>query len=461
MAEAEKQEAKTKKDEFSRPSDKYIWGIYIVLIVFSIIESYGASSFEVTSDNIFGPLVRHLKTLGIGFLTAYLVSRINYRNIPILTPLFVIASIVIVFMVFCFGDVANNAVRSVSILGFQLQSSEFVKLSAVLVIAFVASKCQDKYKKLSFKGVLIIASAVAIFGGMLITQGLTNTLLLMGISVAMMLLGGIRWRHLIGVLFVYLFLGGCLYGVHLLVSKHSEDKSSMSQQTAMIQALHNVDPTLAEAAITANNQAGIETGGKDGQGLLRRSGTWEKRITSWLDTVPMYQQKITDDNRQEYFARMAQGTGGVIGHGPGNSSITSHLPLANIDYIYSVVVSDLGFVGGIALLVVYLSLLFRTGRIATKCRRAYPAMLIIGMSVFIVFPALFHMAINTGFFPVSGQPLPMISKGGTSILVTSLAFGIMLSVSRTAAMSAKKEENVAEKDSLPEYLQAENPGMLK
>ena len=88
-------------------------------------------------------------------------------------------------------------------------------------------------------------------------------------------------------------------------------------------------------------------------------------------------------------------------------------------------------------------------------------MLIIGMSVFIVFSAMFHMAINTGLFPVSGQPLPLISKGGTSILITSLAFGIMFSVSRTAAMSSKKEENIAEKEMLPDDLQAENPGMLK
>ena len=112
-------------------------------------------------------------------------------------------------------------------------------------------------------------------------------------------------------------------------------------------------------------------------------------------------------------------------------------------------------------LLLYMSLLFRAGRIASRCRRIYPAMIIIGMAVFIVFQALYHIAINTGLFPVSGQPLPMISKGGTSIVISSLAFGIMLSVSRTAAMSSSREENQAEKESLPEDLQAENPGMLK
>ncbi|MCI5784053.1 MAG: FtsW/RodA/SpoVE family cell cycle protein [Bacteroidales bacterium] len=451
MANTEKNKPETRPDEFSRSVDKYLLGIYIALLVFSIIESYGASSFEVKADNIFGPLIRHLVTLGIGVLTTVIVSRINYRHIPVLTPLFVFLSAIIVIVVFCFGEVSNDAVRSVSVLGFQLQSSEFVKLSAVLVIALVASKSQDKERKLSKKGVIIISVVVAIFGGALITQGLTNTALLMGISIAMMFLGGIRWKHLGAVGGVYIVLTVIMFGVHSMLK--SDDSESSPEQEQVVA----VAGTSVPGDIAANVQG---TGEK--KTVFRRSSTWTKRIEQWKnDTIPMYEQKVTDENRQVFFARMAQGTGNIFGHGPGNSSVTSQLPLANIDYIFSVVVSDLGFAGGFALLLCYLSLLFRAGRIASKCRRAYPAMLIIGMSVFIVFSAMFHMAINTGLFPVSGQPLPLISKGGTSILITSLAFGIMFSVSRTAAMSSKKEENIAEKEMLPDDLQAENPGMLK
>lgn len=443
MANTEKNKPEIKPDEFKRPVDKYLLGIYIALLVFSIIESYGASSFEVKADNIFGPLIRHLVTLGIGVLTTVIVSRINYRHIPMLTPAFVFVSVIIVILVFLFGKVSNDAVRSVSVLGFQLQSAEFVKLSAVLVIALVASKSQDKERKLSKKGAIIIAIVVAIFGGMLITQGLTNTALLMGISLAMMLLGGIRWKHLCAVGGVYFVLAIIMVGVHSMLK--SDDSTPESEQEQIVASAGSLDQVTGEKKT-----------------VFRRSSTWTKRIEQWTnDTVPMYEQKVTDDNRQVFFARMAQGTGNIFGHGPGNSSVTSQLPLANIDYIFSVVVSDLGFAGGFAILLCYLSLLFRAGRIASKCRRAYPAMLIIGMSVFIVFSAMFHMAINTGLFPVSGQPLPLISKGGTSILITSLAFGIMFSVSRTAAMSSKKEENIAEKEMLPDDLQAENPGMLK
>ena len=158
------------------------------------------------------------------------------------------------------------------------------------------------------------------------------------------------------------------------------------------------------------------------------------------------------------YGYMAQAHGGIVGVMPGNSRETSRLPLAFSDYIFSIVVEDLGLVGGCALLLFYLSLMARAGNIARQCKRAFPALLVIGMAVMIVLQALFHMAIVTGVFPVSGQPLPLISKGGSSILITSIAFGIMLSVSRFATQSkAKKHEYDPETELLPEEVQAINP----
>lgn len=441
--------------EFSRPADKYIWGAYLALVFISIIEVSSASSPEVSPNNIFGPIIRHGITLALGVAVTFATSRLNYRHLLPLTPLMVLLSIILAIVVFIFGFGANNAVRSIEILGFQLQSSEFIKLSAVAVIALVASKSQDKEKKLSARGVRIIAICVALFGGLLITQGLTNTVLLMAISVSMMFLGGIRWRHLGLLLVVYMMIGVGVLFIHSLI-KSDDSKDKKEQTTEVVQAAQSDVQVAGEQAQTAEVK-------EKKSGIFGRSGTWNARLDRWLngDTVPLYKQPITDENRQVVYSLMAQAHGGVIGNGPGNSREVSRLPLPNIDYIYSIVVEDWGFVGGIIVLVIYLSILFRAGRIASRCRRAYPAMMIIGMAVFIVFEALFHIGINTGFFPVSGQPLPMISKGGTSILVTSFAFGIMLSVSRTAAMSAKKEENADEKENLPEDMQAENPGMIK
>ena len=149
-----------------------------------------------------------------------------------------------------------------------------------------------------------------------------------------------------------------------------------------------------------------------------------------------------------------------IGVGPGNSREAARLPLANVDYIYSIVVEDWGFIGGVILLVLYLSLLGRAGNIAARCNMVFPALLVMGMAVMITLQALFHMAIVTGVFPVSGQPLPMISKGGTSILVTSIAFGVMLSVSRFAVTNGNKSDIKREINDLPDDLQAKNPLQL-
>ncbi len=156
------------------------------------------------------------------------------------------------------------------------------------------------------------------------------------------------------------------------------------------------------------------------------------------------------------FAKFAQANGGMVGQGPGNSRESARLPLAFSDYIYSIIVEDTGFIGGALVLLLYLLLVARAGRIAYMCSRAFPAFLIMGCAVMIVFQALVHMAIVTGVFPVSGQPLPFISKGGTSVIVMSAALGIMLSVSRFAAHSGNKKEISAEMNALPDDMQAAN-----
>ena len=151
------------------------------------------------------------------------------------------------------------------------------------------------------------------------------------------------------------------------------------------------------------------------------------------------EQKLTADNRQEMYSYMAQANGGIIGVGPGNSREAARLPLAFSDYIFAIIVEDIGLVGGTIVIGAYLLLLLRAGNIARRCKKNYPAMLVVGVASMIVIQALMHVAIVTGAGPVSGQPLPLISKGGTSILITSLAFGLILGISRYAVKSKKKD----------------------
>ena len=410
--------------------DKYLIAFYVALCLISVVELYSASSREVSSGNIFGPLLRHLMMLVLGIVICIGVSRVKLKYFVILTPWFVGVSILLMIYVLLNGQVINGASRSMSLLGIQLQPSEMLKMSAVLVIAYIMSRNQEPHG-VTTKGVIWCCVFVCIFSLLLFSQGLTNTLLLMGISLSMMLIGGIQWKKFGLVLLFYGLAGGAA-----LYHKMNEEVKDVT--------------TITET-------------GTDAQGnkaTIGRQGTWASRISRWNDSIPLYEQEITAYNRQEMYAYMAQANGGVTGVLPGNSRETARLPLAFSDYIYSIVVEDLGLVGGLFLLLVYLSLLGRAGVIASRCDRAFPSMLVMGMAVMIVFQALFHMAIKTGVFPVSGQPLPMISKGGTSMLITSLAFGIMISISRYASTAGRKKAARTDTD-LPAELDAVNPMQLK
>lgn len=412
--------------------DKYIWGIYIFLLIISVVELYSASSFEVKATNVFAPLLRHGMMLVVGTLLVLGISRINYRWFIPIIPLFVLFSICLMAYVLVAGEIVNGARRSVTLVGITLQPAEFLKISAVLSIALIMSRSQTRHGVKTW-GVVASALIVLLFGGMLFSQGLTNTILLMGISVFMMLLGGIEWRKFFIVMGCYAFIAG----IGLIVKMTGENEREQIEVAA-----------LAESKGIPVSQLKVD-----------RSGTWKERINRYMgDSIPKYDKPIDAKNRQEMYGYMAQARGGFFGVMPGNSRETSRLPLAFSDYIFSIVVEDLGFFGGFFLLVIYMSLLARAGNIASKCQRAFPALLVIGMAVMIVLQALFHMAIVTGVFPVSGQPLPLISKGGSSILITSIAFGIMLSVSRFATQTKiKKNETDPEAELLPTDVQAVNP----
>ncbi|MDE7386959.1 MAG: FtsW/RodA/SpoVE family cell cycle protein [Muribaculaceae bacterium] len=416
-----------------RKSDKYIWAVFITLCVISIIEQYSASSREIIANNVMAPIIKHCAMLGMGAVAAILVSRVPYKWFIPLTPVFIFVSIALMLLVLWKGQIINGAKRSIDIAGIAVQPAEFIKMSSVLVVAFVMSRG----KEITNMKVGVCVFFILVFGGLLFSQGLTNTLLMMAISSSMMLIGGIPWKKFLVVLLIYGAAGGIA-----VVYKISTDTND------------------------ARTERNIMETGRDAEGneaTINRMSLWKARLDRFFDadTVPKYRRVITDNNRQEMHAYMAQANGHIVGVMPGNSRESARLALANIDFVYSIVIEELGLVGGIFLLLVYLSLLGRAGVIAMGCHRVFPALLVLGMAVYVVLQALCHMAIVTGAAPVSGQPLPLISKGGTSILTTSLAFGIMLSVSRFAVRKGKKQEIADEAATLPDDMQTPNPTFLK
>ena len=416
-------------------SDKHIWGIFIALCIISVIELYSASSREVAASSIgvIGPIVRHLFMLGMGVGITWILSRRHYSDFAIFTVVFSVLSAVAMVYVMFYGNYVNGARRSFSLLGIGIYPAEMVKISAVLLVALVMTLNQDPHGVgITRKGMIWSGVVIMFFSALLIEQGLTNTLLLIAITYSMMLIGGVKWLHLIGLTAFYAMCGVLFVGYLYFTEVNSD--------------------------IPADASATVEYA-EDGVGRKpSRIETWIARMSRHSsDSIPKWEIEPTGKNRQEILSYMAQANGGIHGVGPGNSRESARLPLAFSDYIYAIVVEELGLLGGVAVLILYLWLLARAAGIASRCSITYPALIVMGMAVMIAFQALFHMGIVTGVFPVSGQPLPLISIGGTSIVVTCIAFGIMLSVSRTASRHGnKKQEITEEKESLPEQLRDEN-----
>ena len=421
--EVKEKKPAAKATEKPRRADPYIWGIYIALLVVSVVELFSASSTEVSASNVYMPLIRHGIFLVMGLGLVILIQNIHYKNISRFAMFMAVISLGLLLMSNFFGIEINGAQRAIKIAGFTIQPAEIVKYTVVILLARILGREQTK-GGITTKGVIMAAGVASLFAACLWKNGLTNTLLLFIVSVAMFLIGGMKWKQFIIVMGIYGVCGGAL-----IMLKYQDEKTD---------AFDTVGTT--EVVV------------RDG---INRTGTQKGRIKRFLEGVSP-DDKIDDYNRQVIFSKIAQANGGVFGQGPGNSRESARLPLAFSDYIFSIIVEDTGMVGGIILLMLYLMLLARAGRIAYRCSRAIPSFMIMGCAVLIVLQALVHMAIVTGLFPVSGQPLPFISKGGTSVLVMSAAIGTMLSVSRFAVTTGDKKQIKAEQKELPEDMQALN-----
>ena len=431
--------------------DPWIWGIYIMLIVISLVETYSAASREVVKMGVYMPILKHILFLMIGgglLLATYRIPYTNKKYLIFYTVGLTAISILLLIYVLFFGENYNNAQRSFRVLGISVQPFEIAKLAVVLCLSLVLSRTQ-KGNGVSNNGVIVCVLLIAVYGLLTYVNGMTNFLLLTSISLVMMVVGGITFKRIAILLVAFGLVGGAIY----MIKSSNDDKDenlqkSRSQTEQVMQEGENGDLVAEQAS-------------KKGKKKVDRSNVRKKRIENWLNNDSLWTRPIIpNENDQEMFAYMAQAHGGVTGVFFGNSRETSRLPLASSDYVFSIIVEDTGLIGGGIVLTLFLALLLRAAMIARRCRRTLPTLMVIGLASMITLQALFHIAINTGVFPVSGQPLPLISKGGSAIVVTSYAFALLLSISRTVAGLTDKENATKEEMALPEELRAENPSQL-
>lgn len=422
-------------------TDTHLWGTYILLVLVAVVELFSASIQEVHAGNVFSPVLRHCGFLVAGLVIMLIMQWMHYRYIYGLIPIYVLGSIGLMFAVHFSGSSFNGAQRAIEIHGHQLLPADFLKLAVALGMAWILVRYRERKDKnshdVSWKGMWYCLLFQLLCAGLLFEHGLSNTIIVMCIGLSTMLIGGMSWKKFSVALLIIGVLGG---GAYVIKSKAKAD-TTKTERMMRISELNKEEVEIV-----------------DGDG---RASVWNTRIKDHFRPNKS-KEKFSAEHAQEQLSHIAQARGGLIGVGIGCSRENARLPLAYSDYIYAIIVEELGLFIALALLGVYLWILGRSFMLTMQFKQTLPAVLAMGCAFTIVFQALYHMAIVSGFFPVSGQPLPFISKGGISVLATSLAFGTLLSVARHGVrIGDSKAEIKAEQELLPDNTLAENPVMVK
>ena len=399
--------------------------VFFFLCMISIIEVFSASSnLTYKSQNYMGPIVYHTAMIIAGVIVAVLTLNIPCRYFKLMTPFLLILSAFTLLWVLVGGESINGANRVISLMGFTFQPSEIAKGTMVLITAQILSAMQREHgaDRRAFKWILIILLPTTFLIGI---ENLSTAALLFAVVFLMMFIGRVPMSQLgklTGAIAVLVVVGLTL--VFTLGS--IEDNAEADQQTT---------ERVAGAADANVDGEGADKTSIKGGGIFHRFTTQRNRILKFVDKKKVAPEDYNiEDNFQVGHANIAIASSGIIGKGPGNSMERDYLPQAFSDFIYAIIIEEMGIFGAAFVVFLYIVLLYRSARIASRCENNFPAFLIMGLSLMLVIQAIFNMMVAVGLAPVTGQPLPLISKGGTSTIINCAYIGVILSVSRSAKM---------------------------
>lgn len=371
--------------------DKVIWCIFLALYVVSLLEVFSATStIAYRQQNHWAPILRHATFLLIGFAGVLFLQRIPSRFFSVLL-LGLPISIILLVITMAMGADVNGAQRWLGVGAFTIQPSEFAKISAIGFVAFFLSKMKVENENWIFKTLIIGVGITCI---LIAPENLSTACLLFGVCFLMMFIGQVSLFRLGKIVLV---------GVAALL--------------------------LLVGSLTLLPESFIKNY------LPSRLSTWKARIDRHSDDQQeinedgsVAQFKITDENYQVAHAKIAIANGGIIGL-PGSGTERDFLPQAYSDFIFAIILEETGLLGGLFVLLLYVALMVRCGILASKCEKKFQRYLILGAGLMLTIQALANMAVAVNLIPVTGQPLPLISRGGTSTIITCAYFGIILACS--------------------------------
>lgn len=373
--------------------DKTYWTVFILLVVFAVIELFSASStLAFKTGSLLGPVWHQVRFILVGAAIGFVVQLFPSKYVRIAGyALLGLAAICLYLMIIPgnpFVGNINDAERWFKIFGFSFQPSELAKLGLIIMVADRLSQAHSEEELVKEFYRTLALSAFIIFP--ILIGNLSTALLLAGVVFLMWFLARVPLKYLGGVLAI---------AVILLVSGYF---------------------IVEFGFVRAHRKLG---------GPFKRAITWVGRIDRFIDDDGT---PDADDDYQRTHATLAIARGGAspLGVLPGNSVERNFLPLAYADYIFAIIVEETGFIGALVLIALYVVVLFRACYTSSKYADYAAMLMVMGLALMLTSQAFVSMAVAVGLGPVTGQPLPMVSRGGTSVLVTSLYFAILMCVSR-------------------------------
>lgn len=396
--------------------DKVVWMVFFFLCMISIVEVFSASSgLTYKSGSYWAPVLKHVGLLSIGLFMMVLVLNIPCKYFKIVTPFLMPAALVMLLVAMLVGVSTNGAQRWISILGIQFQPSEIAKGGVVLTVAQILGAMQTETgaARKTFRYILWISIP---YIALIFRENFSTAALLAFVVVCMMFIGRVSLKQIGKLLGVVTILGVLFVASIMLLGTDRNRENTRGNVTERV-----------EQQQEASSHGGI----------LTRLDTWKSRIMKFMDKREVPPEDFDlDKDAQIAHSNIAIVSSNVVGVGPGNSVERDFLSQAFSDFIYAIIIEELGIAGAAFVAMLYIILLFRVRRIANRCENNFPAFLVMGLALLLVSQALFNMLVAVGLAPVTGQPLPLISKGGTSTIINCIYIGVILSVSR----SAKKKD---------------------
>lgn len=403
--------------------DKVIWMVFFFLCIISIIEVYSASSqLTYKGGNYVAPVLKHISILLMGIFFMVVTLNIKCKYFRIVLPLMLGLSFVALISVYIVGQMTNGAHRWVTVMGIQFQPSEIAKGTLVLAVSQILSAMQTEKgaDKQAFRYILTVCM---FFIPLIMLENLSTAALLCIVVFMMMLIGRVpatQLGKLLGI--TTLFISGVFAMVMFFGTDRQRENTVSDVDTTQVVAENDKEESVVEK-------------------VFHRFDTWKARIDDFIYNKPLKAEEVDlDKDGQWAHANIAMASSNITGKGPGNSEECDFLSQAFSDFIYAIIIEETGIFGAVFVAMLYIILLFRTGRIANRCENNFPAFLAMGLALLLVTQALFNMCVAVGLAPVTGQPLPLISKGGTSTIINCVYIGAILSISRSAKRRGQQEE---------------------